>query len=515
MSVPEHPDSSTKMPTGFPASEPREPSFVNNFLDWKLNERLGEALTWVSNLSTQEVKTINTDSLTAAVQRFAIPVPIVAGQPMRDATMVELEDLALERKTGATGHIFLLPVAGDIEWFQEIDMQTVMTDSHPLAFIDESRSWIFIKLTIEANDPEGTLKRKLDERLELIREYTTYVNERILKFNKEVIDKMIKGFTARKEAIQRGESEAASLGLGTTYNPQHAETAIKIAQIMENLSARFVTRPVTATGETSRRDGKNMSDLHENAVKIARYLYTNNFVGSRSVTADTLRGETGLSQEEFDTADQYLLGNKICGGTGGGDAGMRWLTATGVDFVRLNDRENRSPVLNAQDKPRLDVFLSHSSQDTAIARAIVSLFRAALNIPSDRIRCTSLDGHRLPIGAEIDERLRTELRESKVFLGLITEASIKSTYVVFELGARWGAGLPLLPVLVSSKDKALLRGPLGAFNALACDSRPQVLQLLDDVASKLNITPERAASYQDHVDAVLSAADGMIKNPNV
>jgi hypothetical protein len=93
-----------------------------------------------------------------------------------------------------------------------------------------------------------------------------------------------------------------------------------------------------------------------------------------------------------------------------------------------------------------------------------------------------------------------------VFLGLITRTSIESTYVLFELGARWGVELQLAPVLISSADKGLLRGPLAALNALSCDSHAQVFQLVENIASELGLSAANASSYQEYVDALVASS---------
>lgn len=98
------------------------------------------------------------------------------------------------------------------------------------------------------------------------------------------------------------------------------------------------------------------------------------------------------------------------------------------------------------------LFISHSSKDIDIVEALVELCRSALIMPGGKIRCTSLVGYRLPGGAVVDDQLRHEVHDANAFIGLISYNSIRSMYVFFELGARWGAGKQL----VQSKNVARL-----------------------------------------------------------
>lgn len=85
----------------------------------------------------------------------------------------------------------------------------------------------------------------------------------------------------------------------------------------------------------------------------------------------------------------------------------------------------------------IQVFLSHSASDAALAQSVADFLRAALNLAAGEIRCTSVPGYKLPGGAHTEEQLRREVRESGVLVGLLSAASLESLYVAFELGARW------------------------------------------------------------------------------
>lgn len=154
-------------------------------------------------------------------------------------------------------------------------------------------------------------------------------------------------------------------------------------------------------------------------------------------------------------------------------------------------------------KQSLRLFISHSAADADIAAAVIDLLRAALNLEAGEIRCTSVDGYRLPAGASTDDRLRREVYESAVFIGLVSKRSMASPYVVFELGARWGAGRQLIPLLAPGTSPSQLGGPLQGINALSCDSNSQLLQLVSDVGRALGIQPDTPSSYTRKVEQII------------
>lgn len=76
---------------------------------------------------------------------------------------------------------------------------------------------------------------------------------------------------------------------------------------------------------------------------------------------------------------------------------------------------------------------------------------------------------------------------------------MNSHYVLFELGARWGAKKPLYPLITDRKGAAILKGPLQGINALNAYEEGQLYQFITDVGKQLKITPESPNSYQDQI----------------
>ena len=157
----------------------------------------------------------------------------------------------------------------------------------------------------------------------------------------------------------------------------------------------------------------------------------------------------------------------------------------------------------------MKVFISHSSKDVRLAKSIVDLIRKSTTLSSTEIRCTSVDGYRLPGGALTNEAVRAEVHDAELLIGLITPNALKSLFVAFELGARWGAGKLMITLLASGATVDELEGPLAGFNALECNHRSQVIQFAEDVARCLKIPIEPTSSFDDEVAAVLETSIGL------
>ena len=155
----------------------------------------------------------------------------------------------------------------------------------------------------------------------------------------------------------------------------------------------------------------------------------------------------------------------------------------------------------------LALFISHGSADADVARALITLFEKSLKLSARDIRCTSVDGYRLPAGADTNEVLRTEVFGARLFVALLTPASLTSAYVLFELGARWGARRPLFPILASGATASDLRAPLNGLNALSASNPDQVRQLAEDAATALSQRLEPMASFSAAVDALVVASN--------
>lgn len=155
-------------------------------------------------------------------------------------------------------------------------------------------------------------------------------------------------------------------------------------------------------------------------------------------------------------------------------------------------------------QPAIRVFISHAAVDAKLAEAVADLLRVALKLGSGEIRCTSVDGYRLPGGADTDEQLKREVRDSPALVGILSNRSVQSPYVLIELGGRWLIDKHLLPLLAPGTPDAVIGGPLKGKNALRADNASQLHQMVAELAAVLHTSAEPAQSYHRYVEAIVS-----------
>ena len=159
----------------------------------------------------------------------------------------------------------------------------------------------------------------------------------------------------------------------------------------------------------------------------------------------------------------------------------------------------------------IDVFISHSSKaDAKLAAALANFLRDALSLKKEQIRCTSVDGYRLPAGSHTESQLRKEIKNAKYFLALITPASLKSPWVLIELGARWTTEQPLMPLLAKGVAADALKGPIASLNALRCDQEAQMQQLVGEMAKAFGDSIPQPSVYQKTLNQLVYLAKRQI-----
>jgi predicted nucleotide-binding protein len=280
----------------------QQPIFIYTYLELKLRERLAVALQYISTLSKDDVLRCDNPCLTEIVRQFAVAPPILRlDSMMADERIIEPVDIFVDRRLGHTNHSFFIPIEREAEWLEEINSQTTI-DHIPLAILDKKRSRISIRLVLSPEDEEGSLKRKLDHRTTLVEQYTGSVAAKLIEFNKDLAVKMTEELNKRKNALVKAERELKNVGLPRVYNPEHAETAIKLERLMTSLGA-YMTDAHSRNKEPSAQGVRSFivhGHDHQSLYELKDYLQNTLKLGEPVI----LRQMPGLGKtmiEKFET----------------------------------------------------------------------------------------------------------------------------------------------------------------------------------------------------------------------
>lgn len=152
----------------------------------------------------------------------------------------------------------------------------------------------------------------------------------------------------------------------------------------------------------------------------------------------------------------------------------------------------------------IKVFVSHAAADEMLASALVDFLMSSLALDDADIRCTSVPGHRLPVGSESATTIREELGGSAVVVGLITKNAISSSWVLFELGATWGARKNLKPLVSDEVGFNELPGPLSGHHAGRLSNKSDLSQFVDEVAATVVAKARSRAKIDAAIDKLMT-----------
>lgn len=152
------------------------------------------------------------------------------------------------------------------------------------------------------------------------------------------------------------------------------------------------------------------------------------------------------------------------------------------------------------------VFISHSHHDEKLAEALVD-YLVERSISPNKIRCSSHPAHQTWPG-DIPAELRKDMRASQVVFAIISKSSLKSGWVLGEIGAAWVLEKKIIPILAPGLPSSVLNGP-GRNDLSIRHDEPQastkMQRMLDDLLpiSAARTTPAAAARRTVKLDAFI------------
>lgn len=164
---------------------------------------------------------------------------------------------------------------------------------------------------------------------------------------------------------------------------------------------------------------RKKSKIADNSLKILEYLVNNNAMAGGDIKVQDIFNSIGLSKQDFDAADMYLLQQKYIEGTMGGMSGSRWLTGRGIDFYEESDTALESD-LNSQEVDHMPdpkkVFVVHG-RDSRLRDDFFSFLRALSLQPIEWSEALKLTKKATPY---IGEALDSAFKNAQAVIVLLT-----------------------------------------------------------------------------------------------
>lgn len=146
---------------------------------------------------------------------------------------------------------------------------------------------------------------------------------------------------------------------------------------------------------------------------------------------------------------------------------------------------------NLRKKGRPKIFISHRHKDEEIVRALVDCIKTYFHIDRQDIRCTSVRPYRLPVGENTSDRLRDEITDAEVVLGILTTDTLASSYVAFELGSAWGQRVWTCPLLAGGANQSHVPDPIRGISPLFLCKEGDCFQLLNDMEGFTSLVKQK------------------------
>ncbi|WP_223568336.1 toll/interleukin-1 receptor domain-containing protein [Agrobacterium tumefaciens] len=151
------------------------------------------------------------------------------------------------------------------------------------------------------------------------------------------------------------------------------------------------------------------------------------------------------------------------------------------------------------------IFLSHSVSDIDLVEAFETLLSKALNITSESIFCSSLEGQGVAKGANFVDAIKDKAVEAKAVVALISPAYMESPFCLAELGAAWVLNTHRFPIVVPPNTFEVMQATLLGVVGVKIDQQEALTQLLEDIGETLSLpAPKagvRARAMRDFVKA--------------
>lgn len=145
------------------------------------------------------------------------------------------------------------------------------------------------------------------------------------------------------------------------------------------------------------------------------------------------------------------------------------------------------------------LFISHSSKDRELIKTLVEFLQMGMGISRGEIFCTSYP-EELPTGEQFIEVIKKEMINCEVVFFVITDEFLRSQFCLTEMGAAWGLGKRIYPLMLVKLER-IENTPLKGIQVRFLEKQSDVNAIYDELRNCNIITRTSITEYINRIDA--------------
>lgn len=156
------------------------------------------------------------------------------------------------------------------------------------------------------------------------------------------------------------------------------------------------------------------------------------------------------------------------------------------------------------------VFISHCVKDKKFVDKFNDYLRLATDLQVSNIFCSSFEETGIKTGKTFVQYIRDSLLDSKIVIAIITNNYCNSQFCLSELGAAWGVGIPVFPVIITPLNYSDLEGVLYGTQGIKIDDEKKLQNIMQEIAEEIG-NPIKVANITRKTDNFLEELPNYLK----
>lgn len=157
------------------------------------------------------------------------------------------------------------------------------------------------------------------------------------------------------------------------------------------------------------------------------------------------------------------------------------------------------------------IFISHAIANKELADMLVDLLETAIGVDHREIFCSSLEGMGIPSGTDFIHFIKSQIKEPKIVILLLSKEYFNSQFCLCELGASWVMSHKTIPLLVPPLEFKDIKAVLLGKQLLRITEKNDLNEMQSEIIKALGIKGKSFARWEIKRSKFLKELSGFLK----